>query len=100
MKPPSNDVEIEASGVAIAGGKTESEGDGERYVFIYMYYYVAYLLYESLGLMKYSVDEIKQATEKFISANHLGSGAFGEVYSGCLRHTKVAIKTVKIVRNN
>ena len=50
--------------------------------------------------MKYSVDEIKQATENFISANHLGSGAFGEVYSRCLRHTKVAIKTVKMVRNN
>lgn len=71
-----------------------------RNVYICYVHVYAYTCHELLGLMKYSVDEIKEATENFTSANHLGSGAFGEVYSGCLRHTKVAIKTVKMVRIN
>ena len=45
--------------------------------------------------MVYSLNEIKAATSDFLASNRIGSGAFGEVYQGYLRHTKVAIKCVK-----
>ena len=49
-----------------------------------------------VGLMVYSKDEIERATNNFHSSNRIGVGAFGEVYKGTLRHTQVAIKTVKV----
>ena len=45
--------------------------------------------------MVYSLNEIKSATGDFLASNIIGFGAFGEVYRGYLRHTKVAIKCVK-----
>lgn len=45
--------------------------------------------------MVYSLNEIKSATGDFLSSNRIGFGAFGEVYRGYIRHTKVAIKCLK-----
>lgn len=45
-----------------------------------------------LGLMIYSLDELKKATKNFSTSNLLGAGAFGEVFRGYVRHTKVAVK--------
>jgi predicted Ser/Thr protein kinase len=42
--------------------------------------------------MIYSLDEIKKATNNFSKSNFLGAGAFGEVFRGYVRHTKVAVK--------
>ena len=40
----------------------------------------------------YSAEEITLATNNFSSANLIGTGAFGEVFHGIIRHTKVAVK--------
>ena len=40
----------------------------------------------------YTAEEIRLATNNFSSANLIGSGAFGEVFHGIIRHTKVAVK--------
>ena len=43
------------------------------------------------GLMMYSAEEVRLATN-FSSANLIRSGAFGKVFHGIFRHTKVDVE--------
>ncbi|KAK9705456.1 hypothetical protein RND81_07G058700 [Saponaria officinalis] len=44
---------------------------------------------------KYTVDEIKVATDCFSKSKVIGEGIYGKVYKGCLDHTPVAIKVLQ-----
>lgn len=46
----------------------------------------------SQDLFKFSIEELKQATNNFGESNLIGSGSFGPVYNGLIRDTIVAIK--------
>ncbi|XP_051136957.1 U-box domain-containing protein 34-like [Andrographis paniculata] len=44
---------------------------------------------------KYSIEEIKSATNEFSSSMKIGEGGYGPVYKGKLDHTPVAIKVLR-----
>lgn len=46
----------------------------------------------SQGLIEFSIEELKQATNNFGENKLIGSGSFGPVYNGLISDTIVAIK--------
>lgn len=46
------------------------------------------------NFLKFSYDELEQATCRFENSLKIGEGGFGCVYRGYIRHTKVAIKVL------
>lgn len=42
--------------------------------------------------VRFTIEELEQATKQFNESNLIGHGSFGSVYKGLLRHTVVAIK--------
>ncbi|KAJ3693472.1 hypothetical protein LUZ60_008952 [Juncus effusus] len=44
---------------------------------------------------KYSIDEIEEATEKFVESRKIGEGGYGPVFKCYLDHTPVAVKVLR-----
>jgi len=60
------------------------------------HFYLFFLL--SAATMEFSFGELLRATGNRSSLRLIGSGGYGSVYLGMLRHTKVAVKFLSEVR--
>lgn len=66
--------------------------DHQHHCFIFIYSVL------SAATMEFSYEELLRATGNRSSQSLIGSGGYGSVYSGMLRHTKVAVKFLSEVR--